>query len=163
MEPPREEARLPALALIVRGLQLARQQYRRMTVMLLAGEWTCMAASVRTASVQVSKAERQCAALAPAPTPAPHGAARDERRSRWSNGGTIADCAASSSAAAVAVGGCRCWGGASWLQRQRGSAHGPSIAFVIYLSYRSIDSGTAIQRSVSVVWVVLKYLLRFPE
>ena len=56
---------------------------------------------------------------------------------------TVADCAASSSAAAVAVGGCRCWGGASWLQRQRGSAHGPSIAFVIYLSYRSIDSGTA--------------------
>ena len=61
--------------------------YRRTTVMLLAGEWTCMAASVRTASVQVSKAERLCAALAPAPTPAPHGAARDERHSRWSNGG----------------------------------------------------------------------------
>ena len=87
MEPLREEARLPALALIVRGLQPARQQYRRTTVMLLAGEWTCMAASVRTASVQVSKAERLCAALAPAPTPAPHGAARDERHSRWSNGG----------------------------------------------------------------------------
>ena len=76
MEPLKKEAQLPAQALIVCGLQPARR-YRTIPThesdAARRGEWTYMAASVRTASVQVSKVERLCAALAPAPTPAPHG------------------------------------------------------------------------------------------